>query len=261
MVSLPNHALASGEPLPKIWQDLLQRIYDGSVTSGDIDDTTAIHLATERVAGVVEGYGKSFDNIDYNTPDGEMLLRLEHDVYKFSAAESYTMNKQLTALLVDGDKIRSFEDWRREASKLTEEWVNNWAKAEYNTAVAGGQMASKWVGFKKNEESMPNLQYTTVGDVRVRDEHRMIDGVIRPITDPFWSTYYPPNGWNCRCSVIQLPGDDQPTEDIPACDIPKMFQINLAERQLVYPPDHPYYTGPSEKKLKKWVNKNLPDHE
>lgn len=31
-----------------------------------------------------------------------------------------------------------------------------------------------------------------------------MSGVILPVMDPFWSTHRPPNGYNCRRSVIQL---------------------------------------------------------
>ena len=49
---------------------------------------------------------------------------------------------------------------------------------------------------------MPFWEYSTARDERVRFTHRMIDGVILPFDDPRWKKIYPPNGWNCRCTVI-----------------------------------------------------------
>jgi SPP1 gp7 family putative phage head morphogenesis protein len=57
--------------------------------------------------------------------------------------------------------------------------------------------------------------YVTVGDNRVRDEHADLHGVTRPKDDPFWSIWWPPNGWNCRCQPIPI------TEPAPLTKIPK----------------------------------------
>ena len=34
--------------------------------------------------------------------------------------------------------------------------------------------------------------------------YKILEAIVRPVDDQFWNTYYPPNGWNCRCSVEQL---------------------------------------------------------
>lgn len=47
-------------------------------------------------------------------------------------------------------------------------------------------------------------KYVTVGDVRVRPEHAVLEGTVLPKDDPFWLKFYPPNGWSCRCQVIPL---------------------------------------------------------
>jgi len=38
----------------------------------------------------------------------------------------------------------------------------------------------------------------------VRHTHREMQGIIRPIDDPYWLTHWPPNGINCRCHVQLL---------------------------------------------------------
>ena len=78
----------------------------------------------------------------------------------------------------------------------------NYLQAEYQTAKRGAQMAHLWNKFLEQKEYYPNLVYRTVGDSRVRPEHAALNGVVKPIDDPFWKTYYPPNGWRCRCTVM-----------------------------------------------------------
>jgi hypothetical protein len=55
-----------------------------------------------------------------------------------------------------------------------------------------------------------------------------------------------PNGWNCRCTVFQLTGDEEATllKDIEYPEeMPSLFKGNLGKSGLVFPPSHPYYTG------------------
>jgi hypothetical protein len=52
-----------------------------------------------------------------------------------------------------------------------------------------------------NQANRPYLQYRTAGDARVRPQHRQWNGLIYPLSDSFWQTHYPPNGWGCRCTV------------------------------------------------------------
>lgn len=47
-------------------------------------------------------------------------------------------------------------------------------------------------------------KYVTVGDDRVRITHRILEGVTLPKDNDFWLTFYPPNGYNCRCQAIPL---------------------------------------------------------
>jgi SPP1 gp7 family putative phage head morphogenesis protein len=51
---------------------------------------------------------------------------------------------------------------------------------------------------------LPFWQYWTVGDDRVRLEHAVIDQFTARAEDPVWMKIYPPNGFNCRCSVVSI---------------------------------------------------------
>lgn len=49
---------------------------------------------------------------------------------------------------------------------------------------------------------LPIWQYWTVGDDRVRPEHRVLHRFAARADDAVWHKIYPPNGYGCRCSVI-----------------------------------------------------------
>lgn len=51
------------------------------------------------------------------------------------------------------------------------------------------------------------IRYVAVLDERTRFSHASAHGLILPIDDPWWEINYPPNGFNCRCSVMFLTGE------------------------------------------------------
>lgn len=78
----------------------------------------------------------------------------------------------------------------------------------------------------------------------------------KPVEDPFWGKYYPPNGWNCRCDVVAVPDDramETKDENIHPPEISGLFKINLAKEGLIFPKEHPYYTGIPKSELQKAI--------
>lgn len=188
-----------------------------------------------------------------------MLQRLTQDVWQFSSAKNYQELRDLTLLLKDENgELRSFADFKTEASKVTERYNENWMQTEYNTAVASSQSAARWVEFQNDKDVIPNLEYQTVGDNEVRAEHQVLDGTIKHIDDIFWKTHYPPNGWGCRCEAVQTLEDetDDGWKEIKV-SIPKMFRTNLADSSLIFPKGHPYYVDIPEHVLVKTL-KQIP---
>ncbi|MGK9943764.1 phage minor head protein, partial [Salmonella enterica subsp. enterica] len=64
--------------------------------------------------------------------------------------------------------------------------------------------AGEWAQIRDTARSAPYLMYDAVGDARTREQHRAWDGTVLRWDDAWWQTHRPPNGWNCRCTVIQL---------------------------------------------------------
>ena len=66
----------------------------------------------------------------------------------------------------------------------------------------------RWQAIERLKETRPYLRYVAVRDERTRPKRRSWHGTVLPVDHPWWNTRYPPNGWNCRCIVQQLSGDD-----------------------------------------------------
>jgi len=238
---------------------IIVEVYKGTNAVVDVPLFKIVGALLE--GGVVKGYGKPLAQVDFDTPDAEMLHRLTRDTWHFAAAKNYQHMRDLTLALVDENgKARSFGDFAEAANAVSEKYNRGWLLTEYNSAVGSATMAARWVDFKKNEKTMPYLQYQTVGDDRVRDSHQALDGVIRKMADGFWDTHYPPNGWGCRCDVLQLATSmAKETESIPDVPVNPLFRTNLAKTGLVYPKNHPYYEGVPFEVLRKAVAYLPPD--
>ncbi|MDD2996375.1 MAG: phage minor head protein [Paludibacter sp.] len=191
---------------------------------------------------------------DWKTPDIEMLHRLTRDVWSFSAAKDYNQMRDLTlALRDDTGKLREFGAFKEAAQKICTKYNETWLQTEYNQAVAASQNAARWTQFTADKADIPFLEYQTVGDDAVRASHALLDGIVRKVDDSFWSTHYPPNGWGCRCEVIQAVGAKTPKKDIPNVGIPEMFRTNLAQTGLIYPKNHPYYFNIPKAEIRKAI--------
>jgi SPP1 gp7 family putative phage head morphogenesis protein len=108
-------------------------------------------------------------------------------------------------------------DFRREVDALcTEAGVDKLAAFEldtiFQTNIGKAYSAGRLEQLQEPGlmEALPYWQYWTAGDLRVRPAHAALDGFCARAIDPVWLRIYPPNGYNCRCSVIPIPEDEAP---------------------------------------------------
>lgn len=74
----------------------------------------------------------------------------------------------------------------------------------YRVNMQSAYAAARYQRLRDNVDNRPYWQYSAVGDERTRPAHLALNGKIYRYDDPFWATFYPPNGFNCRCTVIAL---------------------------------------------------------
>ncbi len=64
------------------------------------------------------------------------------------------------------------------------------------------------------QEAFPFWQYITLDDGHVRPTHQAMNGFVAKAGDPIWQTWYPPNGYRCRCDVEVLTAEEAAELDI-----------------------------------------------
>lgn len=203
---------------------------------------------TQAYANIfMDAVGKGFGEIDYTTPDSDMLHSITKNVYQFSAAKNYTQMRQLSQALIGEDgKLRTFSQFKKVAFEINQTHAVNHLQAEYDTAIASAQMARKWSEIQANKKTLPLLQFDAVIDGQTSDVCRPLDRIIKPVDDPFWNIYYPPNHFRCRSMANQLSGGRvTPDHAIvhPTKGIPDMFKTNMAKTGMIFPSGHPYWIG------------------
>jgi len=179
-----------------------------------------------------------------------MRRRLTRSDYIFSGIKTFhELNEAFPSLLDENGNRKSFNQFYNDVQHIDKTYNQNYLYAEYNFVHASAEMAAKWEQFAQDGDRY-NLQYRTAGDDKVRPEHAALNGVTLPMSDPFWETYYPPNGWNCRCTVVQVrkskyattPRDEAIArgEEALQSDTKGIFRFNPGKQQKSVPDYNPY---------------------
>jgi SPP1 gp7 family putative phage head morphogenesis protein len=184
-----------------------------------------------------------------------MRTALQEDARLFGGLKTHAQLFEASKLLLDDNgNLKPFTQLSHEYDKLNVTYNKNYLEAEYEFAVSSSEMAAKWSEF--GESTRYELQYRTAGDNRVREEHAALNTITLPKEDPFWMHYMPPNGWNCRCTVVEVLKDKYESSDsekaiksgeAATSQIGKdgknrleIFRFNPGAEKVVFPPAHPY---------------------
>ena len=159
---------------------------------------------TELIRGLRKGYRRADVRLAdggfvYNANDDAYLVALEQNLFHFSAAKTLAEVNELNRLFRE---CEGFNDFRKKAKGVTSVFNEQWLRTEYGTAVSVAESASTYRRLMAQTNVFPFWEYRTVGDNRVRQEHRDLEGLILPVNDPRWQKIMPPNGWNCRCYIV-----------------------------------------------------------
>lgn len=217
-------------------------------TGEDLINQTAMQLQN--------AIDKGLSKIDF-VPDANYLAQLQEDVWIFSGAKTFHQLHNLSTLLNDSEgNLKPFYKFRDDVQKLHPKYNEQYLHSEYKHAVSSSQMAGKWKEYEAQSDRY-NLQYRTAGDERVRQSHSDLNLVTLPMSDAFWNEFYPPNGWGCRCSAIEVKKGKYAESDSAKAikdgkaatslinkdgkNVLEMFRSNTAKDGVLFPNNHPYY--------------------
>ncbi|WP_395049415.1 phage minor head protein [Flavobacterium sp.] len=217
---------------------------------------------------------QTFEAFNFAITDNDMpetmRTALQDNARLFGVLKTHAQLFEASKLLLDDKGIlKPFSQLSHEYDKLNIAYNKNYLEAEYEFAVGSSQMAAQWEGFSDSDRY--ELQYRTAGDNRVREEHVALNGTTLPKSDPFWNSYTPPNGWNCRCTAVEVLKDKFPTSDsekaIAAGEKAttqigedgknrlEIFRFNPGAQKVVFPPAHPYTKVAGASGVKKQMKK------
>lgn len=234
------------EDISKQFKNMMKVLFqqEGSSFSINIMADKDVQKMIETHSSVLNG---SFRQVEMSEA---MRKRLERSNYVFSGLKTFhELNEAFPSLLDENGNRKTFERFLNDVRKIDETYNSNYLRAEFNFVQASAEMAAKWERFMQDGDRY-YLQYRTAGDAKVRPTHAEMAGITLPASDPFWEDFYPPNGWGCRCSVVQVRKSKYPATDHEeamargesALELDKkgMFRFNAGMEQKTMPDYNPY---------------------
>lgn len=79
----------------------------------------------------------------------------------------------------------------------------------FRTNIQGAYGRGRWYQQQQNKDERPYLMRDGINDIRQRPAHKVLDGVVRHIDDPFWQKHYAPDGYRCFLPYTAISGDIQ----------------------------------------------------
>lgn len=227
--------------------ELARLLYNGKISPSDIDAESVRLLATELMNGALGGYGKTFKDLEPESIDYQILSKIEDNIHVFSGAKNFAQLQEMSALLRDKNgKLVPFQKYLKAVQAIDKTYNKNYLAAEYDLALQSAQQAEHWQRIQEEKDLFPFLQYNAILDGHETQLCHNLDGIIKPVDDPFWNTRFPPNHWRCRSVVDPLADDESDTTETPKDlpNLPDMFNNNVGKNGEIFPPSAPYFKLP-----------------
>lgn len=172
---------AKGYATSFAWQDMWQREHDAAFTVAKMMDVDLLRTVRET--------------LDKSMSEGWTFQQFRDELEPRLVQAGWWGKAEVQDPLTGETKVVQLGSVRR---------LRTIFRTNMQTAYAAGH----WQQIQETKAEAPYLMYDAVNDDITREEHREWDGTVLPIDHPWWTTHSPPNGYNCRCSLIQLSADE-----------------------------------------------------
>jgi SPP1 gp7 family putative phage head morphogenesis protein len=208
----------SDEELTEVEEALIKAIRNG--TAGEFDAKYFQFLKDNYIKALNDGYFDRINSTSLNAPDHTVKAFMEMNIAHFSSAKTMAMVQELNQALSEST---GFSDFKKRTEPILNTYNRNYLRTEYNLAVATAQNAARYYNQMESVAEVPYLIYRTANDGRVRSAHQALQGMVFKKTDMASASIYPPNGYGCRCEMIE-------SFDVPRGS--KLSSTSLAEQSL-----------------------------
>lgn len=232
-------------------EEILQLIKSGVYSSGNLPPRLYLDIQSELVRAIFTGWGKGLDSYSIIDPEYQLLDSFSKNMQRFSGAKTWQQVKDIESII-------GIDNFIEQGKGIFNLYNETWMATEIDAIIKMADEAQNFLRYEKEKDIFPLLQFQTVGDSRVRPHHRALDGIIKPVNDPFWNSYSPPLEWNCRCLLIQLEdGKITSDKDIDYKEVNKevspVFNNNPNRSGMLFKETgkykHPYFKGATKEQI------------
>ena len=215
--------------------------FDEGDSGADLDELVA-SFATDLPQDDQAGYIQALVPVVKEVYQ-DLTAQYKTDAFTLAGTADVRLIEKIRDALADvARKGGTSEDWEAAVNQLTDDAgvarLNAFTlDTAFNTAMQNAYSLGRYEQMKDpaTQGVFPFWQYWTVGDDRVRPEHAVLDQFVARAMDPVWMKIYPPNGFNCRCSVIPVTEAEALAADKHA-DEPGYARLPLLAQTLVPQP-------------------------
>lgn len=193
--------VALGDPLSA---ESIEELLGAAFRGEDWSNPYFTEVGMRYREGLLNTWQHDIAQLTYDAVDHAAAAAMEINIFRFSAAKTTAALLQMNDLVKES---KGFSDFKRrvEESDILEDYNKRKLEAEHQHAVNVGLQTSRYYQLKRDTDAFPFWEYYTQGDDQVRPAHRALDRKVFRADDPIWDKVYPPNGWNCRCTVLPVP--------------------------------------------------------